>query len=289
MTPTIIGFEKYKNANASSLCLGTFDGFHKGHQKLAENAEFMLTFNPHPKNIVSPDTPIERLTFPDEQAFFYPNLLVIEFSKTIAKMSTTEFLTHFIEPLRPSKLTIGYDFRFGKHGKGNAQTLTEWGNNNNCEIIEIDIQRHTDNTPYKSSIIRKKLKEDPNYAIELLGHPYLISGTVISGEKKGRHIGFPTANIDPPSTKCLPKFGVYKSTAIVNGTRHNAITYIGKKPTFANQAPSVETHILNNFSDDIYNKSIIVLLEKFLREDIQFTNEDDLIQQIKSDISTSIQ
>ena len=289
MTYRIMGLDQYRKSKASSICIGTFDGFHKGHQKLAKNAEFMLTFNPHPKNIISPDARIERLTLPNELAYFFRNILLIEFTPLIATLSPSEFLTHFIEPLSPKKITIGYDFKFGKHGLGNIDTLTDWGRSNDCQVIEVPIQSHSTTTPYKSSIIRKELNKNPEHAIELLGHPYLISGTVISGEKRGRSIGFPTANMSPPSNKCLPKFGVYKSTVIHNKTHYEAITYIGKKPTFKNDKAQVETHILNDFSDDLYGETIMVLIHQFIRDDLQFKSIDALKQQIQLDITNSTQ
>ena len=183
MISEIIGIEAYQKSNASCICLGTFDGFHKGHQKLAEQADFMLTFDPHPKNVLAPHKPVERLTLPDEQAHFFPNLLVIPFNKRISELSAKDFLQQYITPLNPKKLIVGYDFKFGNKGLGNIDLLTQWGKENDCKIIEIPIQKHNENTPYKSSIIRKKLKSDPNLAFELLGHPYILTGTVISGEK----------------------------------------------------------------------------------------------------------
>ena len=287
MIKQIIGHEHYINEKASSICIGTFDGFHLGHQALVKHSEFMLTFNPHPKSILYPKMPIERLTFPDEQRYFFPNQLIIPFTKTVADMHAIEFLNKFIAPLNPHKITIGYDFKFGKNGHGNPTLLKNWGHQNNCSIITLDIQTHPNKTPYKSSIIRKTLKEDPNTALEYLGHPYLISGTVVQGKKRGKTIGFPTANLAVPPHKCLPKFGVYSSHAIIENKHYPAITNIGKNPTFNQTHPTIETHILNGFSDNIYNKNIMVLLHKFIRNEQPFQSEQDLKNQIKKDINTA--
>ena len=137
----------------------------------------------------------------------------------------------------------------------------------------LDIHHHDDQTPYKSSIIRKMIQESPNHAIDLLGHPYLISGTVVVGDQRGARLGFPTANVEVSSNKCVPKFGVYASTAIVSGGHYDAITYVGKKPTFKGQNPIIETHILDGFSDQIYNQHMMVLLNKFIRDDQKFNSQ----------------
>ncbi len=225
----MMGLDKYKEKQASTLCLGTFDGFHRGHQKLVETSEFLVTFDPHPKNVLSEKSTIERLSFPNELRYFFPNMLVIPFTKKTANMSPDEFLNAFIKPLKPTQITIGYDFKFGKQGQGDIKILEAWGKKNKCKIIEIKIQKLTNDVAFKSSIIRKSLKTDPDFAFKLLGHPYLMEGTVIQGDNRGHAIGFPTANIKIPRNKCVPKFGVYESQTIVNGETHASITYIGKK------------------------------------------------------------
>ncbi len=286
MINTIIGLKEYELSNASQLCLGTFDGFHMGHQKLASQSEFMITFDPHPKHIIETTTTIERLSFPNELAHFFPNILIIPFTKKVSNMSANDFLTEFIQPLRPTKLTVGYDFKFGKGGQGDFQSLEDWGMNNKCKIDKIELQVHNDSTPFKSSIIRKELKTNPNFAIELMGHPYLISGTVIEGDKRGHLIGFPTANLKVPENKCIPKYGVYKSSVIYNNKTFKSITYIGKKPTFKSDSTSIETHILEGFSDNIYGQPLKVFLAQQIRDDIRFSNQSELINQIKKDIQS---
>jgi riboflavin kinase / FMN adenylyltransferase len=281
----IHGLDKYQQDTKHTICLGTFDGFHKGHQILLSHCDYMVSLHPHPKEILNPTRPIEYLTFPNELSCFVKNLVQIPFSKSMANMSWNTFLDRIIvQHLAPKKIIVGYDFKFGKHQQGSIQTLKEWGQTHPCEIIEIPKQCHTDNTPYKSSIIRDKLKTDPNLALELLGHPYPISGTVIQGDQRGKDLGFPTANIQPPKNKCIPKHGVYCSTTLVNKTPHPSITYIGNKPTFSTTHPSIETHILNNFSDTLYDEEITVMLTHFMRKDHPFDSKEALIDQIKKDI-----
>ena len=283
----IKGLENYIEKKASKICLGTFDGLHNGHKKLTETAEFMVTFDPHPKEVLT-GVQIPRLTTTEEQAYFFPNQIIINFTKKISQMTAIDFLNQIIKKyLNPSSITIGYDFKFGVNGQGNINSLKEWGKKTNCKIITIDKQTHLKKTPYKSSIIRDKLKTDPAHGLELLGHPYLIIGTVTHGEKRGRLLGFPTANLKVSKTKCIPKFGVYKSHVIVDEVTHESITYIGRKPSFENQQPSIETHILNNFDQTIYEKKIHLFLDAFIRPEIKFNSKEELINQIKNDINIS--
>jgi len=288
MSIIIEGLEHYKKSINKSICIGTFDGFHKGHQTLTKNAEFLLTFNPHPKNILT-NKLVPRLTTTEEQKWFFSKQIVIKFNNDIAKMKAKDFLNNVISPFfSPKEITVGYDFKFGVKGSGNIDLLSKWGKENNCKITIINEQVDSQNIPYKSSLIRNELQSDPNTAFNRLGHPYLIIGTVIDGEKRGRKIGFPTANLHVDKNKCIPKFGVYKSHVIIDKKKLNSITYIGRKPSFDGNHPSIETHILNNFNQNIYNKKVFLFLEQFLRDEQKFNNQDDLINQIKSDIKSCI-
>ena len=284
MSININGLKNYNKSKNKRICIGTFDGFHKGHQKLTEKSDFLVTFDPHPKNILT-NNMIKRLTTIDEQQWFFPNQIVIEFNKDVSKMTADEFLNDVIlKYLAPTSITVGYDFKFGVNGSGNTMLLKEWGQSVNCEINVIQEQCDRENTPYKSSLIRQELLEDPAKAIDRLGHPYLLIGTVIDGEKRGRELGFPTANLKVAKNKCIPKFGVYKSHVIINNNAFKSISYIGRKPSFAGTQPSIETHILNNFNQTIYHQKIHLFLEAYLRDEQTFNSKSELINQIQKDI-----
>jgi riboflavin kinase/FMN adenylyltransferase len=280
----ILGGNAYKHAQGTSICLGVFDGFHLGHQAVANLAEYMVTFDPHPKDILHPKAPVERLSLINEQRYFFNNQLVIPFDLKISKLSPDDFLFKFIAPLSPKKIVVGDDFRYGQHGRGTVNTLKTWGHHHGCEVLDVPIQCHASSTPYKSSVIRKLLKDSPNFAVELLGHPYLLIGRVIDGEKRGAKLGFPTANLKVPANKCVPKFGVYASDCIIKKKMYPSITYIGKKPTFRSEGTAIETYVMGGFSDDIYGKEIKVLLNRYIRSEIVFSDADDLKNQIQSDI-----
>ncbi|MEK9727732.1 MAG: riboflavin biosynthesis protein RibF [Candidatus Margulisiibacteriota bacterium] len=245
----------------------------------------MVTFDPHPKEVLL-GTRIPRLTTTEEQRRFFSNQIIIKFTKAIAQMNAEDFLNDIIQKyLNPSCITIGYDFKFGVNGHGCVNFLNEWAKRKNCEIIAIEKQMK-ENTPYKSSFIRSKIKTNPNQAFEFLGHPYLIIGHVIHGEKRGRNLGFPTANIQVPKNKCIPKSGVYKSHVIIDNITYPSITNIGFKPSFNSNQPSIETHILNEFNQNIYDQKVELFLESFIRSEIKFTSSEALIKQIKNDIQS---
>ena len=280
------GLDDYIKDNASKICIGTFDGFHKGHQELAKNSDYLVTFFPHPKSIISNIENFEVLTFPEELNFLFRNKITIPFEDSIQKMTATRFLDEIIgKLLKPTQITIGYDFKFGVNQTGDINLLHKWGRKNNCKIIEIPKKIHPNGIPYKSSIIRKELKNDVNLAFELLGHEYPIFGTVIEGKKRGKKIGIPTANLKPTPGKCIPKNGVYSSSIIINEKKYPSITNIGTNPTYNNKETSIETHILNDFNTTIYNKNVLVLLKHFIREEIKFESNEALIEQIKKDIN----
>ncbi|MGC6366950.1 MAG: riboflavin biosynthesis protein RibF [Candidatus Marinamargulisbacteria bacterium] len=281
---TIIDLNNKQEYQGKRICLGNFDGFHVGHQALAKSADVLVTFDPHPKEVLTQKT-IHRLTTPDELKTYVPNVLLIEFTPTIQRMTADIFLNDVIAQLSPSSITVGYDFRFGVNGQGNIDSLHEWGRNNHCQIIQIEKQQLTPEIAYKSSRIREQLSINPNHAIQLLGHPYLMMGTVVSGDKRGREIGFPTANLNVSANKCIPKFGVYRSHVLINSKQYPSISYIGRKPSFNGQHPSIETHILGGYSADIYGQTIQLHLETFIRDEQRFESQTELIKQINTDIA----
>ena len=165
----LIGLSQYKRDNASTICLGAFDGFHKGHQALKAQAEYLVTFYPHPKSVIK-NTSFQLLSTPSEQAYLNKKRIIIPFTKSLSKLSAFDFLNKIIKPtLNPKRIVIGYDFKFGANQSGNFQTLQSWGKENQCEIIEIPPQLSNDGTPYKSSKVKHELLHNFDHAIELLG------------------------------------------------------------------------------------------------------------------------
>lgn len=281
----IQGIERYNATGASTLCMGVFDGVHKGHRCVLKGVEFMVTFDPHPNDVIH-GVVTPRLTTPDEQRVFFKNQLIIPFNTTLANMPPEGFLDTVIgAQLAPSRMVVGYDFRFGRDGRGTLDQLRAWGQINRCQVDVIPKQIHESGIPYKSSVIRTHIQDQPDHAIAMLGHPYLMIGTVIHGDKRGRDLGFPTVNLRVPSNKCMPKHGVYKSHVMVRNRCYNSISYIGRKPSF-NGTPTIEAHILDGFDATIYDETVYLFLTQFIRSGRRFSTPDALIRQIQADIQS---
>ena len=291
--------------NSSVLTIGNFDGVHLGHQKLLKTLvktaqelntkSIVCTFKPHPKVILRPDEPVHRLFDYKDQAEVMEKLHVdflIEekFSKNLSLMSAESYLENYIERFyKPVHLVVGYDFNFGNQRGGNTDFLEKfcaqkkWG-------LSIVPAEEKDGQVVSSSQIRKMLEHgDLKKAEEFLGRPYYLRGPVRVGFKRGRILGFPTANLSP-EIEFTPRKGVYFTQVHFQGQIFPSVTNIGFNPTFENRDPylKVETHIFN-FNKDIYGEHIQVDLLHFHRDEIKFTSPETLKIQIFKDISLAHQ
>lgn len=269
--------------DVDTLGLGVFDGLHLGHKVIAERCKWLLTFNPHPDVFLGKNKDLKMLTSVSELRYYVNNLLVFHFNKQFSKLSAVEFLNVIKEKFSPNEIVVGYDYKFGYKGEGNIHLLVDWASKQDITVVEIPPYK-IDGNPVKSTEIRELICNNKlEKANRLLGHNYLVLGTVVKGEGRGHKFGFPTANIIPSKEKLLPVAGVYAGKAIVNRSEYECIIYVGKKPTFNGEQEIVEVHILN-FTGDIYNRQLKVFFEKKIREDIKFDNVENLIQQINLDI-----
>ncbi|MBT3261111.1 riboflavin biosynthesis protein RibF [bacterium] len=266
-----------------SLGIGVFDGLHIGHQQIAKRCTHLLSFYPHPDIVLSKNKKLKMLTTLRELRFHKKNLLVVHFSKKIAKLPADLFLEKIIGALKPQKIVVGYDFKFGFKKEGDFETLQKWALKNKIQVKKIEPIKAGPEI-VKSSKIRTLIEHDNlNKAITYLGHPYLIIGTVIKGDGRGSSIGFPTANILVPPKKLVPAHGVYKGKILYGNQYLKAMIYIGKRSTFNKKDWTLEVHILD-YQKNIYGKQLKIFVEKKLRDDRKFNNADELIRQIKQDI-----
>lgn len=283
MTYKIFGL---KSDQCERLGLGIFDGYHLGHQKLAESCSHLLTFWPHPDIMLNKNPSLTMLSTLRELRYYQKKLLVLRFDKNLAKFTALQFLNEIIyKKLKPKAIVVGYDFHFGFQKQGNFDFIKEWAKEFQIEVIKVKPVCYQDHF-VKSSLIRKFFTEN-NFqdAINFLGHSYLMIGKVIRGEGRGRQLGFPTANLQLPDYKLVPRNGIYKGKVLMDNKSYKALIYIGNKPTFRkNFYKNIEVYILE-FSADIYNKQLKVFLETKIREEIAFTNAHDLIKQIKQDLT----
>ncbi|NMM48004.1 bifunctional riboflavin kinase/FAD synthetase [Marinigracilibium pacificum] len=279
---------------------GTFDGVHKGHQKIIEriktiaqnnNGETVLiTYWPHPRFVLKPDDDSLKLlnTF-EEKALLLEklgvdHLIKFTFDKKFSSQTSEEFIKNIlIDGINTKKLVIGYDHRFGKNREGSFEHLKENASKYGFEVEEIP-EQDVNNVAVSSTKIRRALDEgNVEIAREYLGQDYSITGFVGEGEKRGRELGFPTANITiPEKFKKIPAHGVYGVHADVGGKRYQGMMNIGVKPTFRGSELSLEVHLFN-FNENIYGEKITVFFDNYVRKERKFKNTEELINQLQID------
>jgi len=283
------------------VAMGNFDGVHLGHRAVIAAALQMahshgrpalaVTFEPHPRRFFSPHTPQFRLT--DEAAKLrllagtgLAGAVVMTFDKMRAGTSAQDFIHHeLIERLGISGIAVGYDFHFGKGRVGSPSLLV---NEAPRLGIEVDVQPHVDieERPVSSSAIRMALAEGQiDEATRMLDGPWFVTGEVIHGEKRGRDLGFPTANIRLDAN-CGLRHGIY-AVRVGRGqgkdqVRFDGVASFGRRPTFDNGAPLLEVFLFD-FKGDLYGTVLDIAFIGFIREELKFDNVDALVVQMNDD------
>ena len=294
------GFEHLAPLPYAVVTSGTFDGVHIGHQKIlarvneiaAKNngQSVVLTFWPHPRLVLYPEqTDLKLLNTFEEKAELLKksgidHLVKVPFTKEFSEYSGEQFIREvLVEKIGTRKLVIGYDHRFGKNREGSFEYLKENAHDFGFEVEEIPAQ-DIDDVTVSSTKIRKALQEGHvDEAHHFLGDYYHITGKVVSGDKIGRSLGFPTANIYVENPyKLIPSEGVYAVTVEVNASAYKGMLYIGKRPTLNKTQLSIEVNIFD-FGQDIYGDNIKVDFIKQIRADERFTSLDDLKAQLHRD------
>lgn len=275
-----------------AAAIGFFDGVHTAHRSLIETmkkeakergiASAVITFDKHPKSVLSGEpyhyiTPLSRKLRKIEE-YDVDFIYLIRFNKDKAVMDPKAFIERYLRNVEV--LVCGFDFSFGHHAKGTPETLKAYGD---FETVVLDRQDH-EGDKVGSTAIREAIQEgDMEKVRVLMGEYYTIEGTVIHGAKKGRTIGYPTANIDTHEY-LVPKTGVYASRTRVNGTWHDSVSSIGYNPTLnKNDAVSVESHIFD-FDEALYGSAITIVFIKRIREERTFESKETLVQQIDQDV-----
>lgn len=296
------GFLKVQNAVVTS---GTFDGVHLGHQKIlntviegaksSDGESVVITFWPHPRKVLFPDQPVFLLTSLNEkikqlEALGIDNLLVIPFTREFSELSSAQFIRQvLVETIKTSRLVIGYDHKFGKNREGSFDYLRQNSAQYGFQVEEIP-REDIDNIAISSTRIRKAVSDgNLKTAFELLGRYYSLTGTVVHGQKLGRKLGYPTANVHPDDPdKLLPADGIYAILAEVNGKLHKGMLSIGFRPTVHGTERTIEANIFD-FSADIYGRNIDIHFLEYLRPEKKFDTLDELIRAIEVDKENSLQ
>ena len=297
------GIENIVELNDPVLTIGTFDGIHLGHQKIIKNLiqeaeatnsdSVLLTFFPHPRMVLFPEnhdleliqTQQEKYTKLAEQGL--KNIIVQPFSLEFAKQTAVQFIEEIIvKRIGAKKIIIGYDHQFGNAREGNIDFLRSYSERFGYEVIEIPA-KEIDEINVSSTKIRTALKEgNIEIANRYLNSSFEINGLVVHGNKIGRSIGFPTANIEVnDSTKLIPKNGVYAVKIMLKEKTYFGMLNIGMRPSISDQlSKTIEVHIFE-FNELIYGAPIRVTFEKHIREEKYFSNLEELKLQLLQDAS----
>ena len=287
----------------SVVTIGTFDGAHKGHQKIlsrlndrakeTQGESILFTFYPHPRMIVFPENHnLKLLQTIDEKieslaAFGLDNLIIYPFTKEFSRLTAFEFVRDIlVEKLKVKTLVIGYDHQFGRNREGDLEFLKE-----TAKIFDFDVEEISAEEVQEVNVSSTKIRQSLNKgnierANEFLGRPFLCTGIVIEGKKLGRELGFPTLNIQVNNDhKILPKDGVYAVQVLIDEKNFRGMMNIGQNPTVKNsgdQEKKLEVHIFD-FDKEIYGTEVKMFFHKFIRDEKTFSNLEELKSQLIKD------
>ncbi|MDQ7724306.1 bifunctional riboflavin kinase/FAD synthetase [Bacillus halotolerans] len=289
----------------SVMALGYFDGVHLGHQKVIGTAKqiaeekgltlAVMTFHPHPSHVLGRDREPKDLITPLEDKISQIEqlgteiLYVVKFNEVFASLTPKQFVDQYILGLNVQHAVAGFDFTYGKYGKGTMETMPiDLDGKADCTMVEKLTEQ---DKKISSSYIRTALQNgDVELANVLLGQPYFIKGIVIHGDKRGRTIGFPTANIGLNNSYIVPPTGVYAVKAEINGEIYNGVCNIGYKPTFYEkrpEQPSIEVNLFD-FDQEVYGAAIKIEWYKRIRSERKFNGIQELTEQIEKDKQQAI-
>ncbi|MEG0290618.1 MAG: bifunctional riboflavin kinase/FAD synthetase [Erysipelotrichaceae bacterium] len=278
-----------------SACIGYFDGIHIGHQQLIKKVihlakqdktiPSLITFDPDPWSVVKGEQHLAHLTTMAQRIKTGEELglklwIILRFNQEMANLSVDAFHQLLINQLHVKTLVCGYDFTYGKFGKGNIETLAKQSYFSYQVLDAVKYQgQKISSTRIETALLQGNVKD----VKALLGHYYQLEGIVIRGNQIGRTISFPTANLKLIANYILPKKGVYAGYAQVQGKQYSAFINIGYNPTFnLKEEVSIEVHIFD-FNLDIYNESVTIVFVERLRDEMKFDSKDALVKQLIMD------
>jgi len=280
------------------LTIGVFDGVHAGHRYLLEKLQQraaeknllsgVVTFSPHPQSVLYPHNQLLCLSKLEDRVSDFRELginiiAVLTFTPKVARLSAQEFISLVKKRLRMRGIIVGPDFALGRGREGDVDLLHALGRE--MEFSVEVIPPHTINGEVVSStLIRQALAQGDMKKVErLMGRYFQLGGKVITSDKRGRVLGFPTANLDINPQQALPGNGIYATIAQVNGQQFSSATNIGIRPTFGEGEKTVETHLLN-YKGDLYGKDMRLEFVQKLRDEQHFPSTEKLKAQIEKDV-----
>jgi len=280
------------------LTIGVFDGVHAGHRYLLETLQQqaaeknllsgVVTFNPHPQSVLHPRNQLLWLSDPEDRVKSLQKLGInlvaaLTFTPEVAQLSAHEFMSLVKKHLRMRSIMVGPDFTLGRGQEGNIQLLRALGREMKFSV-EVIPPYTINGEVVSSTLIRQALTQgDMGKVRRLMGHYFQIGGKVIASDRRGRILGFPTANLDIKPQQALPGNGIYATITQVDDKQFPSATNIGTRPTFGEGEKNVETHLLN-YKGDLYGKEIRVEFMQKLRDEQRFPSSEELKAQIRKDI-----
>lgn len=294
------GIDDFSRLEYAVVTSGTFDGVHVGHQTILNRLReiagknkgetVVITFWPHPRLVLHPEDESLKLlnTFEEKAALLkdqgIQHLIRIPFTKEFSQLTSEEFIQKIlVETIGTKKLVIGYDHRFGHNREGSFEQLKINSPKYGFEVEEIP-RRDIDHIGVSSSKIRKAIEEgDIDTSLQFLGSPYSLTGRVVMGDKLGRLLGYPTANIEIDTKyKLIPADGIYAATVLHEHTLYKGMLYIGNRPTVNGIKRNIEVNIFD-FNKDIYGESLTLYFHKLIRGDAKFSDLEGLKAQLAVD------
>jgi riboflavin kinase/FMN adenylyltransferase len=287
------------------ITIGAYDGVHLGHQAVIDHVRrratdlgarsAVVTFDRHPASVVRPESAPALLTTPERklellEATGIDACVIVQFDEAQAAESPESFVERvLVECLGTRSIVVGEDFHFGRHRDGNVDLLRKLGADGDFDVEPVELLPRLDGVdePVSSTAIRRALAGgDIGRANEMLGHLFEARGRVVTGDQRGRLLGFPTANVEVTNALCLPADGVYAGWyERPTGETHACAINLGRRPTFYEHADHslLEAHLLD-FDDDLYGEAAKVRFAKFLRSERKFDGVDALVAQLAIDV-----
>ena len=285
-------------AEAAWITIGSYDGLHRGHRRVLERvvagagrgqgSTALVTFDPHPRCVLAPDTCPPTLTTVDEKAELIgqlgvDRLIVLPFTRKLSQLSATEFLDRLVDRVPLRGLVVGHDFALGHDRQGNQEFLEGYGRGHGFAVEAIE-PFALEGQVVSSSVIRRLLLEgNVAHAARLLGRHYSISSYVEHGTGTGSRIGYPTANFAVTPNKLVPRTGVYAVWVDIDGRQYQGAMNVGYRPTFGENRLTVEAFILD-FAGDIYHQDVRARFVQRIRDEKKFESVDALVAQISHDV-----
>ena len=286
----------------TAITIGTFDGVHVGHRHLVRSlteaaqrqglTPIVLTFKNSPRSVLNPAAQLSYITDLETRLSLLhqpgiDRVVPVEFTRELSQLSAAEFVDALSKELGMKGLVVGPDFALGHRRQGDVATLREMGKTAGFWVETVN-NFFLDDAPVKSSAIRELLAQGQVERVKrMLDRPFSLGGEVETGDRRGRELGFPTANLAPKPSMAVPGDGIYATWAIVDGVRYQGATSIGVRPTFGGGGDRrVETFLLD-FSGDLYGKRMTLEFEQRLRGELAFSSADALVQQMKQDVEQS--